>query len=734
MRKLIWLIPGVLALGVTYSVCAHGIPILRHDWSLPVTASAMPTAIQTLFSPWLLRGIGEPQPYPTTYLLGFLLWPLSFLPPSFFITALVAVIASSVAYAGFFFARTLGDNVFVALAGTLFALLNPWVYTEFVAGHIFMIAAYSVFLWILGVSLATKFDTPWTVLLVALAVMQIEFLVFSFPLLCAWLVVTKRWWSLAALGVAAMPIAFGVVAHYGEIATTPYTLTWQTIASIAPADAIVLRGYSTGYDQAFSSIGSALLLVSLCAAIGMFFAIRDRRGTAWFFALAVVATLLATGTKGPIGGLYAWTVVHMKASGLFRELYDVLAFLAIGIVFGFTIVLSRIPKWAFLGVLVCSTLAIPWITHPPFRWFVPMSAYTPVVFPSDSMNRVALYPALQPLSLGGIGSGYDPDEFVQSGRAIPINTFFVRFPESTALARGQEHDFADLRGLGVTEIVSRKNLVADRAMTRYVLVHGSPDAAIATQTVADSFPVLGLVRAKPDIVTVGNRMSGNGIFFGDVTKAFTPIRSSAQTSDAARGWIDAQLAFLRYPQIATRFGGVFTASSTIVLPVGSASAILAWTDGTLEDSSGHTVMHRARALHWISLSGHAGSLRCVGHCAVVATGRPPHAPAQGPVRVPRAVTFSYLMPWLIRATLPVHSHATLRWATTYEPSWKLVGIPNERHFRLDEVLNAWRLPAGPKQTVYLIEADSALAFVLECAAVLALFALMVAVRMRLHRA
>ncbi len=734
MRKLIWLIPGVLALGVTYSVCAHGIPIFRHDWSLPITASAMPTAIETLFSPWLLRGIGEPQPYPTAYLLGFILWPLSFLPPWLFIAGLVAVIASSVAYAGFFLARTLGDNAFVALAVMLFALLNPWVYTEFVAGHIFMIAAYSVFLWLLGVALTTKSDSPWTVLLVTLAVTQIEFLVFSFPLLCAWLIATKRWYSLAALGVASMPIAFGVVAHYADIASTPYTLTWQSIASIAPADAVVLRGYSTGYDKAFSSIGVILLLVSLCASIGSMFAIGARRGTVWFFTLAIVATLLATGTKGPIGGFYEWIVVHIKASGLFRELYDVLAFLAIGIAFGFATFLVRIRKWAFFGVLVCSALAIPWIMYPPARWFVPMSAYTPVVFPGNSMNRVALYPALQPLSLGGVGSGYDPDEFVQSGRALPINTFFVRFPESTALANGQKHDFADLRGLGVTQIISRKNLVADRAMTRYVFVHDSPDGAIASQPVADSFPVLGLVKDRPDIVTIGNRMTGNGIFFGDVTKAFTPIRSSAQTSNAARGWIDAQLAFLRYPQIATRFGGVFTTSRTVALPVGSASAMLAWTDGMLEDSSGHMVMHKARALHWIALSGRPSSLRCIGHCAVIATGKPPLAPAQGPVRVPRAVTFSYLMPWLIRATLPVHTRAMLRWATTYEPSWTLIGIANEGHFRLDEVLNAWRLPAGPKQTVYLLEADSAIAFLLECAAALAVLPLMVAVGRRLRHA
>ena len=44
------------------------------------------------------------------------------------------------------------------------------------------------------------------------------------------------------------------------------------------------------------------------------------------------ALVLATGTKGPIAAPYTWLVLHVKEIGVYRELYDLVAFVAIGYV------------------------------------------------------------------------------------------------------------------------------------------------------------------------------------------------------------------------------------------------------------------------------------------------------------------------------------------------------------------------------------------------------------------
>src|SRR5205814_1896970 len=63
-------VPLCIGAAIAALVCWSGVPLLRHDWGIPVRNDALGPALQTLFQPWLLRGMGEPQSYPTAYLLG----------------------------------------------------------------------------------------------------------------------------------------------------------------------------------------------------------------------------------------------------------------------------------------------------------------------------------------------------------------------------------------------------------------------------------------------------------------------------------------------------------------------------------------------------------------------------------------------------------------------------------------------------------------------------------------
>ena len=724
MRKFAWLVPALLALGTSFSVCSHGIPILRHDWSLPIASDAFPGAIASYFQPWILRGIGEPNPYPTTYFLGFVLYPFSYLGPSVLIPLMVFGFLAAVSFGGYTLGVQCRAGILGSWAASFVAVLNPWVYTEFVAGHITMVFSYAVFLWLMAEFLREKPRIPALVLLCALTISQLEFFVFALPWLAGWLII-KRWWlPLIAMLMAALPIAYGIFAHYGEIAATPYELIWQEISSIPFFSGLVLRGYPPGYDLAFSAVGVPLALLTAFAFVGAVINVRIARTAILPVIVALLALFLASGSKGPLGPLYLCAVQHTQASGLFRELYDVLAFFAIGITLG---VASLCRQGRLIAILCCVagvSLVLPWILRPPSDWFVPQSAFHATHFDRDPDQRVALYPAFQPLSLDGKGSGYDPDLFAQGGRAVPINTFFARFPEVNALREAQLGDIQDLRGLGVSHILIRPMLRSDPSIMQHVFVRSRVNVVPKKQLHGGVFPVLGIIAQQPHIATIARDMSSFGIFFADSEpSAFLTLQASRNVVDPARGWIDARLAYLRHPEIATRFGGAFTDGSTELLRVPRAGHILAWTDDRLLNQRGATILRKVSHLIWATLPRNTNAVLCRGACAVVGVGSPPSVAAEGPVVMPQAMHFTYLAPWLINADLPAHPAGTIRWATLYEQGWSLIGVSALRHERIDEVLNAWTIEAGPARRIILVEKDVAFEVFLELLATLSLVVL-----------
>ncbi len=737
--RLVGYVAFAASLLVAYLVCGHGIPQLRQDWTFSPLGDALASSIGNLYEPWLQMGIGEPQAYPTIYLIGFLLRPLAAVPPTLFVWLLVSGIAFLVASGGAAIGRSLaGPGSMARIACALFALFNPWVYTEFVAGHPWMILAYGLLLWLISEVLAPQPRRARLVVLCALLVCQIEFFVLALIPIAIWLVRTKRLVPLAAIAIAALPIAFGIAAHYDDIRGTPYLLEWQRSQSLDILSALTLRGYFTHYAQGFASIAFVLWAFAAASAAAAVLALRGRHPAGLVLVLGFGAVAFATGTKWILEPAYAYVVLHVPESGVLRELYDVIGLAAIAYTVGIASLASA-RRWVGIGALVAACLLIiPWLTAPPFGWFAPADTVRAERFPGTSDERIALFPAVQPLQpRRGVGSGYDPDMFVQSARAIPVNVFFPRYPQSAALALARTGDFSQLDALGVRYVVSRPWLVQNEdALRQQVLAlrsHGAaPSSALPrSQVRTDSYPLLGLLSGFPDIATVGASAAANSIFFGDAPASgdrsrtwFEAIPASRVGTKVADDWIDARLAILAHPATATRFGGAFTTSAVpLDLPV--APYVLAWTSGRILDREGRVVASSTPGLQWWPLERGATSVRCIGQCAVVGVGNPPKAPTETSRRRPDPVFFRAVTPWLLQATLPAHGASTLRWTSRYERSWTLFGVDRASHVRLDEVLNGWMLPAGPSTTVSIVNLSAAVQMLLEIVAFVAIGVLIV---------
>lgn len=709
-------LPIAIGVLIAYFVCAHGVPLLRHDWGLPQTPAALPAAWETLFQPLLLRGLGETNAYPTAYLAGFVTMPLAFLPPAIFVWVFVTLISASAAAAAAALARNVGAGPVAQSACMLFAAFNPWTYTELVAGHVLMVMAYGFLIWLVAETLRANPRPAWLVLWSALVVCQIEFLAFALVPLAIWLFRRKHYQALLALFVASIPIAFGILAHYDEIRETPFLLEWQVSQSIAILDALTFRGYFAQYATAFATVAPVLWIIALAAVIATALAVT-RKSSGWpVFVLGWCATILATGTKWIVAPLYSFAVLNVQEVGVFRELYDLLALSTIAYAVGIATIGKSYRYASLILLAACMALVYPWIVSPPFAHFVPQAQVPMQNLSGSDHERVALFPAQQPLNLRGDGgSGYDPDLFYQRGRAIPINSYFPTFPQVSALAAAQFGDFSQLAALSVRYVIGRPYLQENLASQRDEMITPRERPIPHTQTLAHAYPMLGLLPGFPAVVTIGRMPLGNGVFFGDASRDARVRLISAPRigTDAGRGWIDARLAYASYPALATHFGGAFT-SGSVPLPITDGlTAVLAWTSNTLRNESGRVIARAARGLHWYALPQGTRTLVCSGACMVSAVGSPPPLREEAAAMLPARVDFDWITPWLVRASLPAHADSTLRWNTNYGRSWTLVGARALRHLRLDEAMNAWTLPAAAAATVYLVDSRAAVQILLE---------------------
>jgi len=739
-------LPAGLALLVGWSTLHAGLPELRHDWRYSAAGDAIGATLAGFSSGWLPQGLGVAQPYPTLYLIGFVLWPLTaFHNATVIVAAIVGAGTFTAARAAMKIGAQAGGSAVTCITLGIFAVANPWVYSEMVAGHIEMVLAYALLLALVAEISRAKPRTIALLLLAAYSVTQIEFFAIAFVPLVVWCVSARRYEVLLVLLTATAPIALGIIASYDALRSIPYILPWQAAASIPLDRGSVLLGSEFGYAKPFEPYLISLATLGVFAACGVRY-VRDKPVERVIIGIAIAALFFASGTRGPIAPFYAWCVLHVPESGLFRELYDLTAIVAIAYVVSIARVPVASPVLRIVALGAAGTLCVPWVVKPVAASTVAAASIPVAPVASTPQTRVALFPAFQPLSFGGHGSGFDPDAYVRAGKAYPLNEFYPTFPVDAALSTAERTgDTGALAALGVTQVIVRPYFASRWDALKYQLIAAGrrPGASGLRSRTLAARPLLSLGRGMPAVVSIGNDPAESATFFGDLDGRerkrfglpaatrlvrYDPSRASL---DPHAGWVDARLAVVSRPRWGNAFGGVVTASDA-PLDTKDAVAVLAQSSGALVTPGGAIVAPARPALHWWRLPRAGTPLRCRGTCIVVmGTTQLPTLPEHAAPSSYEAVEANAVFPWLVVAKLPSGGTGTLRYAVRYHRHW--VAVQRGRilqHVRLATALNGWLVDGEGGGTIYLVESLALIQALLEVLCIATLAALVVSATLR----
>lgn len=714
-------VPILCGLGFAAFLGYTGIPTLRHDWSSWIANGAFFSNAWSSISGWRTDGFGSPRPYPNDYLLVVANAPIHAMFGSF-VGYLVDVFAIGFATAAGAsrLARCWSQSNTVTIAASLFALFNPWVYNEVVAGHIYMVLAYAAMMLLLSEMLQPH---PSQFRLGAFLVLTMGQLQFFLPALLGVAVFTfarhRPAWALVVAITASLPIWIGVAAESGYLHTIPYSLAWQRDQSVDPLHAIRLVGYFALYEDALPWFaGVATWAVVVLAAIGAIVAlIRAPRQTIWPVIGVVVVWLFISGTKGVFGAGYAWLVQHVPATALYRELYDAVAFLCIAYVAGCSAAVHRLSLLRWVWVVCSGAFLAAWIIVPPARYWVPAQLIPATEVHAPANTRYALMPPLQPVRFLW-GSGLDPDAVVLPDNVSPLNTQEFSYPESPALIRyALSGDGRWLEALSVTQVIERPLFQTDVQQLREQLaLPPTQPRRTASSATLNAMPELFLT-SMPGLSAIPQPLWKNAIFFGDASGAVGPGRppnwrnapvvrvvvpSSADVS-AADGWVDARSAFAVLPELSQGLGGAMTTNRASMLQIDPSAWTLAYVAGRLENQNGETIARSSRAYRWLPPTG-ASAVRCTGLCVVVAQSDHPYeSRAQPQAACDDGLSFRLPLAWLAVSELPPSPLCLARYNVRFDPHWLGFAAGSRLlHVAVDSTANGWIVPAHARRESFVI--------------------------------
>jgi len=182
------------AIAFAVFVTLKGVPTLRHDWNWPIDAATIPSFVEDSFSGWLPVGFGIPNAHPTAYIIAlplvaamWLLGPLAGL-------VLLALVAGYLCVRGGAALAAHWTAAPAASAGIgMFALFNPWVYNEVVAGHLVMVLSYGALLGCIAEMLrGRQASSVRLALWLALVEAQLQFFIVAMLALIVFAAVTKK--------------------------------------------------------------------------------------------------------------------------------------------------------------------------------------------------------------------------------------------------------------------------------------------------------------------------------------------------------------------------------------------------------------------------------------------------------------------------------------------------------------------------------------------------------------
>lgn len=736
-----WLFFCILAGIVLWSVLGHGLPALRHDWRFPFSPSALLQVIANYTYGWVAAGLGQPQPDPTFYYLSAMLWPFTLVTKSSVATVALLLFATVClcASSAWRISKNAQSSNLAAGAVASFAVLNPWVYSKYVAGHVYMVLTYGIVLAIVAELTAQRQRRYRLLLFSALLITQLQFFLLIAPILAFWAIRHREWKVISVLIASAMPIVVGVLGTLDALRRTPFFLPWQESQSVPLNQGVQLLGYAFAYADAFHFVAPALLAI-VCLCLWGALRLRDTFAST-IVMLGATCLLLASGTRGPLSSVYRVLVLHFTAIGVFRELYDLIAITAVAYVILLSCALRGHRARSYAAWAAVLLLVIPWFQRPAFTFFVPAAEIPRLTFPTHANSRIALLPAFQPMAYHETGSGYDPDSYEQPGRAIPLNQFYPEYPVDYALGLASiTGDYTELGALGVGTVYLRPYLQSNREALRYQLV-GVPVAAVRHVGVVrvPAHPLAIVAPGMPKWSSMGYRPTDFDRFFGDAAAndpesvrraALSIVRFEPDkaTIDPRRSWIDLRLAAVAKPFLANPFGGVYTENGRRTLDVPKRTSLLAWTSGRIVDANGRVVADKAGELKWFTLRGFHPPLRCNGACAVILAANVPEKLGDrfGPPSNEKAIAAKALTPWLYVFRLPPYASGTLQFSERFSRYW-LAGFPlGLPHFRIDGIFNGWSVTnsGSSAKTIFAVQYIALFQAVLEGLAILLLAALL----------
>jgi hypothetical protein len=704
--------------------------MLRHDWGWPASAAAFEDFVLRSTSGWDIRGMGAPNLYLDNYLVGIAIWlMLQVLGSHLALWAFAYCVGLACALGAARLADELGAGPIARVGLSLIATFNPFVYTETVAGHLYLLLALGATMALLAEAGRRAPRPIVAALLVALTLMQLQFFL---PALAIALVVglrSRRWSPLVTGIVVGAPVLLAVALEYPFFRSVPQTLAWEIFQSVPLAQAAVLNGYFTHYGKEIHRLASWPMwtLVAL-AAVGC--AVAWRSATAKIVAAGSILSLAtAAGLCGPLGSALAWSFIHVPPAALYRELYDIVGFTAVSYLAGAALAAARFRIAGAIVLAAGLMLAWMWFAYPPSQWWVAAELLPSVRADLPAGTRLALVPAFQPLNFRGSGSGLDPDAYVRRG-AAPLNTLSPSYPAVAALARYVANgETKSLAALGVGEIISRPWLTSEGAALKEKPNNAVASANSPVQATLNAQPLVGLL-PTPLIGSVDDVLGAGAVFFADAAglqgegvppswsayRAVIPIEPPRTYVNAEDGWIDARLTFEGSPQLAQALGGAMTTSPSALLPIDARAQALVFVSGTLVGQDGRLVTRGTRGYRWIWIPAGVNAVRCLGLCVVAAQGfAPAGLPSTPPPASATPLEFRVLVPWLIETSVRAGQTGALRLNETFDPHWfAFSGNKHFAHVRIDASVNGWLIPKRDTMvTVWLLEWPAAIEALLE---------------------
>lgn len=685
-----------------------GVPLLRHDWGIPLTPQGWKSFAATLASGWDESGIGSPRPYPTLFLLGPILAGIALSCGSE--TALgcfLFAIAFAFIVAGAKMAQTQGRSQWFGLALAAAMLFNPWIYEKVVAGHLTMVLSTGVCA-LLASELLGERPRRWVITLCAfVAAFQIQF-----ALLVVLLSVTVRanhrtiaWTCLGSI-LSLLPSIVGIVLSNSTLLAIPFTVAWQHVNSVPLLDALLLDGYfakyTSGSHRVFQFSTAALVLAALA---GLWLGFRNpvtRSRIVRVTAALVFIVFYASGFRSGLGWLYGLSL-GIRQSLVFRELYDLL---------GLAIIYYAILAVASAGIrtaryfVAASALGmvVAWLIAPPSHWWVAGRSVPQIVIHSETPNvRFALLPWRQPLRFHGEGSGADPDSYARANNVVPVNQYEDVYPANVALEEFDRFgDTRDLEALSVAEVYRRPYFSTNfETIREAVPVDGPPPRNKSFVRKLKPLPELSII-AVPPISATPAAIRQLFLFDGgepaEIARDMQVVDAPREYSDPRHGWINAAIIFSAYPDVANALGGAFTLDPKAFLPVPKRSPARALVNVKGKLLSDHGIITTSTvSWKWVALRG-ATTLSCLGACAVIAWETRPlpsrFATVHDAPAISEKVSFTQILPFAVTGQLPPYRkqyQRMLLFRTRFDSSWLLIGVPSRTHVQVSSVFNGYIL-------------------------------------------